>query len=220
MSTARPFTLASPLQLRPDLRRFWDGTIPVTFRRGEYLYLPASLARNVFLVRSGAVRLAQMGGSGGELTVDVAGPAELVGESAVLGQPRRQGLAQALDRVKASPLPTSILDSALQSNPDLALALARITAERSRRFQARAVLTAFADCRRRLIALLLEMAERFGEDDERGRRIGIRLTHEELGRMIGAARETVTPLLIGLRREGAIDYDRRGLWLQEGLVSA
>jgi CRP-like cAMP-binding protein len=43
----------------------------------------------------------------------------------------------------------------------------------------------------------------------------VRLTHEEIARFIGAARETVTPLLVRLRAEGVIAYDRRSLVIRD-----
>lgn len=220
MSTAQPFAPAPPDVLRPDLRRFWDGTIPVDVRRGEPLYMPGDPARSVYLLRTGSVRLSRLMPSGGELTVDVVGPGELIGERAALGWPRRLGLAQALEPAKASPLAASILESAAHRTPELALALARLASERQRRLEARAVVNAYGDCRQKLIGVLLEMAERFGTDEAEGRRIGVRLTHEELARLIGAARETVTPLLVALRRQGAIDYDRRSILLRDRLSLA
>ncbi len=215
MSTAQPFAPAPASVLRPDLRRFWDGTIPVDLRRGDALYMPGDPARSVYLLRTGSVRLARLISSGGELTLDVVGPGELIGEGAVLGWSRRLGLAQALEPAKASPLAAPILESAVHRNPDLALALARLVSERQRRLEARAVVGAYGDCRQKLIGVLLEMAERFGIDEAEGCRIGVRLTHEELARLIGAARETVTPLLVTLRRQGAIDYDRRSILLRD-----
>lgn len=177
--------------------------------RGEYLYLPGDPARSVFLVRQGFVRLGRLLDSGREMTLELAGPGELVGEAAALGEEVRIGLAQALEPLRVSPLPASALEAAAERHPRLALGLARMAAERSRRVEARAVENAFGDCRRRLLGALLEMAERFGVDEAGGRRIGVRLTHEDLARLIGAARETVTPLLVKLRDEGVIDYDRR-----------
>jgi CRP-like cAMP-binding protein len=210
LSTAQAhFELPSLLELRPDLRRFWDGTLPMELPRGDYLYLPGDPPRSVFLIRAGVVRVARLLDSGGELTVHIAGPGELVGERAVLGEMRRPGLAQALDRVKVSPLPVPILEAAALRHPELGLALARMAAERSSRFEARATLNAFADCHRRVCSVLLELAGRFGRREGRGWSIGVRLTHEELARLIGATRETVTPLLVNMRRDGLIDYDRR-----------
>jgi CRP/FNR family transcriptional regulator len=193
----------------------WHRSWPLEFERGDYLFLPGDPARSVFLLHSGWVRIGRLLDSGGELTLDVAGPGELVGEDALYGESPRVRLAQALSPVAAAPAPVAGVAEALGRSPELAAALNRLLWERSRRLEARAVESAFADCRRRLCRTLLDLADRFGVDEPEGRRIAIRLTHEELSRLIGAARETVTPLLVALRREGAIDYDRRRLLVRE-----
>jgi CRP-like cAMP-binding protein len=185
------------------------------FQRGDYLFLPGDPARSVFLLRSGWVRLGRLLDSGGELTLDVAGSGEIVGEEAVFGESPRVRLAQALAPVTAAPLPVPALQTALARSPELALGLSRVVWERGRRLEARAVESSFADCRRRLCRTLLDMADRFGVDEAGGRSIAVRLTHEELARLIGAARETVTPILVALRREGAIAYDRTRILIRD-----
>lgn len=202
-------------ELPEALRRHWSSSLPMEFQRGDYLFLPGDPARSVFLLESGWVRIGRLLDSGGELTLDVAGAGEVVGEEAVFGETHRVRLVQALSRVVAAPLPAPALATALARNASLAQALGRIVWERSRRLEARVVEGAFADCRRRLCRTLLDMADRFGVDEPEGRRIAVRLTHEDLARLIGAARETVTPLLVSLRREGAIDYDRTRILIRD-----
>ena len=192
----------------PEVQRHWRNSLPMEFRRGDYVYLPGDHARSVFLLRSGWVRIGRLLDSGGDLTLDVAGPGELVGEAALFGERQRIGLAQALSDVIATPAPVSVLQAGLRTSPALALVVTQTVWKRSRRVEARAVDQAYADCADRLRHVLLEMAERFGVDEPDGRRIAVRLTHEDLARMIGAARETVTPLLVEMRRAGAIHYDR------------
>jgi CRP/FNR family transcriptional regulator len=209
-------TLALPVPAadarRPaDLAPLWDRTRTLELARGAYLFLPGDPAQSVFLVRSGFLRLGRLTDSGAELALDVAGPGEIVGQEAVLGEAQRSQLAQALSAVRAALLPAAALEAALAQAPALALALARHGAARSRRLEARAALNALADCRRRLERVLLELAARFGCDERRGRRIVARLTHEDLARLIGASRETVTPILGEWRAAGLIDYDRRSI---------
>ena len=70
------------------------------------------------------------------------------------------------------------------------------------------------DCRRRLAGALLDLAGRFGADEAGGRWLGLCLTHEDLARLIGATGESVTPLLVELRRAGVLHYDRRRLLIR------
>jgi CRP/FNR family transcriptional regulator len=161
------------------------------------------------------VRIGRLFDSGGELTLDLAGAGEIVGEEALFGETRRGRLVQALSPVITAPLPIPVLLAALARSPALSQAVSRVVWSRSHRLEARAVESAFGDCRRRLCRTLLELADRFGVDEHGGRRIPVRLTHEDLARLIGAARETVTPLLVELRREGAIDYDRTRILIRD-----
>jgi CRP/FNR family transcriptional regulator, cyclic AMP receptor protein len=205
-----------PLALPRSHQRHWDSSLPMEFQRGDYFFLPGDPARSVFLIRGGTVRLGRLLDSGGELTLDLAGPGEIVGEEAMFGVAHRVGLAQALSNVTAVPLPVPMLARSLERDAALALAFTRIVWERGRRLESRAVEGTFTDCRRRLCRVLLDIADRFGIDEPEGRRIGVRLTHEDLARLIGAARETVTPLLVQLRREGTIDYDRTRIVIRNG----
>jgi CRP/FNR family transcriptional regulator len=185
------------------------------FARGDYVYLPGDPARSVFLITSGWVRLARLLDSGGELTLDIAGPGEIFGEAVRFGETKRSRLVQALSPVVALPLPLPLFTAALETDEEFAPAFSQILWERGRRLEGRAVEGAFADCRRRLARALLDVADRFGVDDPAGRRITVRLTHEDLARLIGAARETVTPLLVSMRREGIIEYDRTRILIKD-----
>ncbi|HEV2814704.1 MAG TPA: Crp/Fnr family transcriptional regulator [Solirubrobacteraceae bacterium] len=64
----------------------------------------------------------------------------------------------------------------------------------------------------RLVALLWHLADRWGRVTADGVLLPLRLTHETLGRLVGAQRPTVTLALRDLREQGAIE--RRGTgWL-------
>jgi CRP-like cAMP-binding protein len=197
------------------LWRLFEGASTRTLSRGDYLYLPDDSATAIFLVRSGALRLGRILDGGRELNLDIAGPGEIVGEGAALGESWRTGVAQALGPTQVAQIPGPWVSAAAETNPTLGLELAHIVLERSRRIERRAVQNLSLGCRERLSALLLELADRFGSAGVAGRSLGVRLTHEDIARFISAARETVTPLLVCLRTEGAIAYDRQSLVIRD-----
>ena len=67
----------------------------------------------------------------------------------------------------------------------------------------------FQDVRTRLTTLLKDLAEKYGEDVEGGRKIAIKLSHQELANLIGATRETVTLELNNMKRRGDIVMEGR-----------
>lgn len=62
---------------------------------------------------------------------------------------------------------------------------------------------------RRLILKLRQLAERWGKVTPEGVRLDLRVTHQELGDMIGAARESITVALGRLQDQGELIVRRR-----------
>jgi len=62
---------------------------------------------------------------------------------------------------------------------------------------------------RRLLLKLRQLAERWGRVTPEGVRLDLRVTHQELADMVGAARESITLALGGLRDQGEIDVQHR-----------
>ena len=56
-----------------------------------------------------------------------------------------------------------------------------------------------------LLRLLTWLANKFGQEVERGQRIDLRLTHQELSEIIGTTRVTVTRLLKDFENQGIIE---------------
>jgi hypothetical protein len=60
----------------------------------------------------------------------------------------------------------------------------------------------------RLACLLVELAERFGEEDGRGRVLGLRLSHQDLSCMVACTREAVSKAIGRFREAGLIETPR------------
>ncbi len=65
----------------------------------------------------------------------------------------------------------------------------------------------------RLASLLLNLAERFGEEDGSGTLLSVRLTHQELANMIASTREAVSKVMSEFKREGSIEVQNRRIVL-------
>lgn len=67
----------------------------------------------------------------------------------------------------------------------------------------------------RLLILLWHLAERWGRVGPDGVRLPLRLTHETLGKLVGARRPSVTTALTGLARDRLVERTDEG-WLLRG----
>lgn len=68
----------------------------------------------------------------------------------------------------------------------------------------------------RLLLLLWHLADRWGHVTRDGVRVPLKLTHETLGRLVGAQRPSVTTALSDLARRGVIERREDGAWLLHG----
>jgi CRP/FNR family cyclic AMP-dependent transcriptional regulator len=178
------------------------------FAHGQALVHQGAASDCLFLVKSGAVRLAAVLPTGREVVVGVLGPGDVFGESALLGDPSPVE-ARAAGSLEVEALPVAALQAVLERSPATATELLRMLASRLHR-TAGALEEALAqDVPTRLCRRLCELAARHGVHDAHGVRLPLPITQEDLGRMIGASRETVNRTLAALMARGLVRNEGR-----------
>lgn len=189
----------------------------VRLAKGRALYGPGDPAREVYLVRSGFVRLVLPGMQPGlpERTVGVALPWELFGAEAFTEGRRRYG-AVAGATCTVHPLPKGGVLTGLKtakSSLDAYLEGVERELHRLRHAQGGSHGPSAAN---RLAEVLLDLGERCGEPVGRGIHLAQRFTHQVLADLAGAHRATVTTLLndwlydgvLGTTPEGCLSLQR------------
>jgi CRP-like cAMP-binding protein len=178
------------------------------FANGQALVRQGQSADCLFLVRAGVVRLAAALPSGHEVVVGMLGPGDVFGECALLGDPSPVE-ARAAGTVEVEALPLTALQALLERSPGTATELLRMLASRLHRTTGALEEALAQDVPTRLCRKLCELASRHGVRDQHGVRLALPLTQEDLGRMIGASRETVNRTLAVLMARKLIRTEGR-----------
>jgi len=150
---------------------------------------------------------------GGQPTLRLLGPGDLVH-----GAPIAPGLLSPQQSYTAA-LPTqlAVLDDrflhAVRHWPRLLTALVQRTADHHDATLIQLAISQQPRVEDRLVALLRAIAERWGVVDDRGVVVPLALTHEALGRLIGARRPTVTLALKVLDGQKRLSRLPDGSWL-------
>jgi CRP/FNR family transcriptional regulator, cyclic AMP receptor protein len=219
-----PFRLSPPRDRK--LFRLVKKADGVRLVKGRALYSPGGSAREVFLVRSGFMRLVLPGMEPGrpERTVGVALPWEVFGDEAFSEGSRRYG-AVAGSTCVVYPLPKGgVLNALKTAKLSLDAYLEGLERELYRLRHAQGG-SHGPNAAQRLAEVLLDMGERCGEPEGRGIHLTQRLTHQVLADLAGAHRATVTTLLndwlyegvLGNTPEGCLSLQRpRDLWALAG----
>ncbi len=111
------------------------------------------------------------------------------------------------------------IERAIKSNPEFALRLFSSLSERLRQSDEVIESLLHRGASNRLATLLLNLGERFGEEDD-DLLIGVRLRHQDLANMIASTREAVSKVTSEFQRDGIIETrNRRVAILDRGALT-
>jgi CRP/FNR family transcriptional regulator, cyclic AMP receptor protein len=179
------------------------------FARGSTLIVQGGTDRRVVLILSGRVKVFRVDPSGHELLLVICDPGSLLGElGAIDGEP---GIAHvgALDDVEALVIPAADFRRHLETVPRVAVVLLEDIVQRFRDTTVRRSQFSSSDTTGRLIARILELADRYGEPGPEGIAIDLPISQEELAAWTGSSRAGVMQAIQSLRELGWISTGRR-----------
>ncbi|WP_166823746.1 Crp/Fnr family transcriptional regulator [Thalassoroseus pseudoceratinae] len=185
------------------------------FQRGEVVYLPSDSSDSIVLLTSGRVKIYHLTADGKEAVIGLIDPGELFGELAVFGNGPREEFAETMEKSTAVLIPSELVHQLMQDHPTVTLGVTKLMGLQRRRVERRLKSLLFRSNRERVIYLLLELAEKYGQPSADGVRLTIRLSHQELANIIGTTRESVTMLLGELQTEGLVKIERRRIILRD-----
>jgi CRP-like cAMP-binding protein len=159
----------------------------------------------IYVVKSGRVRVLQ-----GDIAVAVLAPGQLFGTSALFGAAATNQHVVAVDDVVLCEAPAAQFLAAMTIHPRLAAKVATTLARQLFELERVVERSASDPVSSRLAELLLRMARH----DESGAEVrGV--SQEDLARMIGSSRETVSRLIAGWERDGVVRSHPRRIELAD-----
>jgi CRP-like cAMP-binding protein len=160
----------------------------MVFAQGE----PGDL---LYIIISGKVKIGNRSPNGQETLLAILGPSDMFGELSVFDPGPRTSSATTITAVHAVSMDRDALRTWIADRPEIAQQLLRVLARRLRRTNNNLADLIFTDVPGRVAKLLLDLAQRFGTQDDGALRVTHELTQEEIAQLVGASRETVNKAL-------------------------
>ena len=174
----------------------------------EAVYHAGFEATRLFVVATGVVKTTRLSLDGRETTTDVLGPGDFFGTLPALGSERYADSAWTLSPCCLLVVGIPEFEWILREFPAVAPAALKAVAERLARTQA-ALHRAGANVEQRLASIVLELADKLGEEWRDGVLVHAPLSNDDLSALSGARTETISRVLSKWRRTGLIESGRR-----------
>jgi CRP/FNR family cyclic AMP-dependent transcriptional regulator len=180
--------------------------------RGTWIYRQGDVSQSFYQLVDGGVQIYVADPDGREQVVTWVAPGGLFGEAACFGWMAYSTSAVATARSRVRVFPRDAVLERIRDHPDLAVDLLRSLARKMHLFAVQLERAAFRSASERLALLLEALAAQYGEPAAEfgGVRLHQRITHEELARMIGSTRVTVTREIARLTQAGHVRRDASG----------
>lgn len=190
-----------------------DGQIHRQTEPGQLLLIQQDEGAGLMVICHGLAKVRAFSSEGDEVIVALAGPGDLLGEMALLGEGVRNADVVALTPLQAVKLRAAPYRQLVHADARTALALAQLLAARLQASNQRLLLSG-ADATTRLLAVLLELAWCCSHHQDPLALIPP-LPQRELAAMAGLSRETTSRIIAQLRQRGVVSHDAPGLRLAD-----
>lgn len=179
-----------------------------TYPAGQIFHSPAEYGEQLFVLRSGRVRVYKLSAEGRALTLAVLEPVTIFGEMTLVGQWMHDSFAEAMVECDIGVIRREVLRKILASYPEVALNFMELMGQRLREMENKLADIAFKSVPQRLATVLLNLAGHPGvQPPSAAPPTLVRYTHQQLAEMIGSYRETVTKAIGEFREAGLIKIE-------------
>jgi CRP/FNR family cyclic AMP-dependent transcriptional regulator len=188
------------------MRRIARLCVERRYPQGATIFSEGDPSDAVFIVAEGLVELVAVSKKGAEIILYILKPDQIFGELLV-SEERRAFNAVASTDVLVTIIPRKSFEEILASFPAVARNFIRLLSRRLVRVEQEFAGFGHTWSYQRLGRVLLQLSKEHGVQTPGGTMIPLRLTHEDLAKLIGTTRETVTTQITKFKRLGLLKRD-------------
>lgn len=187
-----------------------------TYKAGEIIFQQGDpFSGYLFYLHSGRVVIHTIGFSGEEKTHFILEKGSFFGEAAFFVQNIHIAASIAREDSQVVKISQQVLRELFAEDQDLPFYMLLVLARKIQQLASQVDDLAFLAINQRLARLLLKSAEEFGRQEDEGIMLPVSITDEDLGKLIGARRETVSRVMSSLKELGIVAKIKRKIYIKD-----
>ena len=184
-------------------------------KRGQRVYLSGDPSDQIFLVKTGVVKIASVTPDGREVVLALLHPGDVFGELAVIDDAPRDHFAEVQEDARLCAFDKELISLLTRESPELGYEISKLIGSRVKQFRLRLEELLCKSAGARVAHALVHLADEHGVADAHGTLIPFRLSQRDLANLLGLTRETVNVVLQDFRQRGLIVMERRNIRLAD-----
>jgi CRP/FNR family cyclic AMP-dependent transcriptional regulator len=185
-------------------------------RAKNVVFQEGDLGEVLFVILSGRVKVLLTGRDGQEFILSFLGPGSFFGEMAILDSAPRSASVVTVEPCDFFLLDQKELKNLLISHPDIAMKILKNLSQRLRKISEQVRSLVMFDIYGRVGRCLLNLAEAQGGIQANGQfLVSNRPSLQELAKMIGCTRETLSRALKALKANGSLTVTRKTIYINK-----
>lgn len=197
-----------PLFQGLDRAEFTSVCLSATKKRlakNTFLFHQGDNAGTLFLVKTGKLKLVRVTDGGKEIILDIIGPGEVLGETALFHDQEYLFSAIALEETGLCCFNRHQFEALIQKNPGLAVKIISYLGQKLYKTLEHVAETSGTSTKEKLLRLLIRLAAEYGRKVPDGTLIELEITQQELADMVGASRVMTVQVLQQFTEAGIIE---------------
>lgn len=199
----------------PEMQALASRAIRKILKQGEQLFAEGDPCVGLFLVASGKIRIFKLSASGREQILAMEGAGSSFAELPVFDGGNYPAAAAASEDAELVFISRKDFQNFCRDHPEVALKVIAVVGGRLRRLVGIIEELSFTTVRQRLIALILQLAERDGKRSREGIHLELKKSHQDFAAELGTVRELVSRNLSRLQAEGYLEVEGRKLVVKD-----
>lgn len=181
------------------------------YKAGRIIFFEGEPGEAVFFLKSGRIKITKADDDGREQILHFINPGEMFAEVVLFGDSTYPATAEVVEDAEVRLIRNQDMEKLILEHPDIALGFLKIMARRLRFAQRQINELALMNTTRRLASMLLYLAAEQGVKTEKGIKIDISLTKQDLASLIGTSRETANRILGSFKKQKAVEIDKQDI---------
>lgn len=193
---------------RDDLQKVIDISIERVYKKSTIIFMEGEPGDAFYYIKSGKVKVFRTYDDGKEHIVGILGAGDVFGEATLFSDMAYPASASVYEDAVLGIIKNERLESIVNSNANLALSIIKILTGKLMLSQQKIKELTFNDVYARIAAQLLKYADESGVVTEKGVRIEMDFSRQDIADLVGTTRETASRVISKFKKERSISEQK------------